>query len=122
DETFHSSLASVRRYRLRSGTQPSNIHFDSVGWLCCDSWNEPSSKHRHILYTPWARWAKGLDLYMPNVSTLRIYFGVDPEQSITEALEGLPKYCSDSFQEHSKGCWSGEFPISCSVAPEMAEG
>jgi hypothetical protein len=59
---------------------------------------------------------------MPHVSTLRIYFGVDPEQSIAEALEGLPKCCSESFQEHSKNCWSGEFPISCPVAPELAEG
>jgi hypothetical protein len=59
---------------------------------------------------------------MPNASTLRIYFGVDPDQSIAGALEGLPKYCADSFHEHSKGCWSGEFPISCPVAPELAEG
>jgi len=59
---------------------------------------------------------------MPNATTLRIYFGVRPDQSIAEALEGLPRYCSESFKEHSEGSWNGEFQVSCPEAPELAAG
>jgi hypothetical protein len=59
---------------------------------------------------------------MSHKSTLRIYLAVSPDQNVADALKGLPKYCCESFQEHSKGFWNGEFPISCPVAPNLAEG
>jgi hypothetical protein len=59
---------------------------------------------------------------MPHITTLRIYFGLAPDQGISDALAGLPKYCAESFREHSKGCWSGEFQITCPVAPNLADG
>jgi hypothetical protein len=57
-----------------------------------------------------------------HVTTLRIYLSVDETQSISDALAGLPEYCATSFSEHAKGCWSGEFPVSCPVAPHLAAG
>lgn len=57
-----------------------------------------------------------------NGTTLRIAIVIYPEFDISAALAGLPQYCIETFKDHGSGYWTGEFPVSCSVAPYLAEG
>lgn len=59
---------------------------------------------------------------MPAFTQLLIRFHLGADQSIGEALEGLPHYSRESFVEDPPQCWRGDFVISCPVAPELAEG
>jgi hypothetical protein len=58
----------------------------------------------------------------PVITQLLIRFHLGADQSIGEALEGLPHYSRESFAEDPPQCWRGDFVISCPVAPELAEG
>jgi len=48
---------------------------------------------------------------------------VDPaEDSIKDVVSVLPSYSASSFVQLPDGRWHGDFTISCSEAPELAEG
>ena len=59
---------------------------------------------------------------MHAVTKLDIWLRVTPEQSIDEALDGLPSYSRSSFVEGPPGDWHGDFIVSCPVAPSLAAG
>lgn len=58
----------------------------------------------------------------PHLTKLKIGLAVQEGQQLQDAVGNLPGYCRESFQEHAKGHWSGEFIVSCPVAPDLAEG
>ena len=59
---------------------------------------------------------------MSAVTRVFIWLLVDEEQSIGEAIDGLPEYCRSTFVEYESGSWWGEFVITCPVAPVVADG
>jgi hypothetical protein len=59
---------------------------------------------------------------MKNITRLLIYISLDSKRRIEDALVGLPKYCTETFEEHNPGMWNGEFIISCPIAPHVADG
>jgi hypothetical protein len=56
------------------------------------------------------------------VTKLFIYFAVEEGCNIADAIGKLPQFVQDSFSEHSPGMWSGDFIISCPIAPKLADG
>ncbi len=44
------------------------------------------------------------------------------DDSIENAVSGLPRYSAESFVECAGGVWKGDFIVSCGEAPELAEG
>jgi hypothetical protein len=59
---------------------------------------------------------------MEAVTKLRIQLTLEEGLDIKDAIGELPGYCRESFREHKKGSWNGEFIVSCPVAPELAAG
>ena len=59
---------------------------------------------------------------MKHVTKLTICLELCDDDTITEVLEDLPEYCLSTFQDIGDNCWFGEFPVSCSIAPKLAEG
>jgi hypothetical protein len=61
---------------------------------------------------------------MAHVTKMLIVLTLDSEDAISEAVNGLPGYCTETFApipgEATR--WRGEFTISCPVAPELADG
>ena len=43
-------------------------------------------------------------------------------ETIKDVVSVLPGYCASSFVQLPDGRWHGDFTISCSVGPELAEG
>jgi hypothetical protein len=60
---------------------------------------------------------------MAYVTKLDIILEVDSAtESISDVVSVLPSYSASSFVQLPDGRWHGDFTISCSVAPELAEG
>ena len=59
---------------------------------------------------------------MAEITKIQVHLTVQDNQNLPADLHGLPDYCVSSFSEHSNGKWSGEFVISCPVAPHLADG
>ena len=60
---------------------------------------------------------------MAHVTKLDIILEVDPEEdTIEDVVSVLPSYSASSFVQLNDGRWHGDFTISCSEAPELAEG
>lgn len=59
---------------------------------------------------------------MDHVTKLKILLTVEEGLTIEDAIGELPGYCRESFREHKKGYWNGEFIVSCPVAAKLAAG
>lgn len=59
---------------------------------------------------------------MDHITKLEIILKIDPEVSIEDVVSVFPSYSASSFVQLPDGRWQGDFIISCSEAPELAEG
>ena len=59
---------------------------------------------------------------MTHVTKLDIVLTLEEGKAIEDVVSELPDYSASSFSQMTDGRWRGDFIISCSVAPELAEG